>query len=422
MRKYVLTAFLLFLLFGLPKISLGQKSISAQPDSFFLVARDLAIQGEYQQARKICFSILDNFPDYHDVRVLIGRSFAWEQKFDSARIHLMQVVQNDNDFIDAHLALLDVEIWSRNLPAALEKINFILQNHPENLDYRLKKAQVLFKMGDDVKAKTQLNYILSKDKQHKAAKNLLLQLEHKQHYNFLSLDYSLETFQKPYVKNLHLTSLEYSMVLKKTTFIAGFHTGFSNINNLSGSQIQLQAYPVINNKMYAFLNYSYGFKSIFPKNRAAFELYRELTNAFEVSGGVRYLQFGEDTAKTNIYIITGSISKYQGNYWFSIRPYLSPKTFGISQAVSLEMRRYFKDSKNYLFTLVSYGNTPDDPANNINNLEKFQLTAASFKIGYQDYLSKRLLFQIKAGLSVQEYQASKTHYPVDLFAKLYYLF
>lgn len=402
--------------------SWAQKTVYEHPDSFFIIARDLAFNGDYSKSRKICFQILDSFPDYHDAAVLIGKSFAWEQKFDSARFYLKPLVERHPENSDAITALIDVEIWSDELPSALLLLNQEILKKPENLDYLYRRAKIYNLQGDIPKARTELKGILGLNSEHEEARKLLIQIEHSWNSNFISLDYSLETSKNPYPRQLQLSSFEYSKVLKKTTFIAGIHYGNSNINGLSGTQIQFQAYPEIGNRMYAFLNYSHGFKSIYPKNRAAGEMYLSLAKDFEISAGLRYLQFDADSLKTNVYIITGSISKYAGNYWFSLRPYISPKVYGLSQSASLEVRRYFKDSKNFAFALISYGNTPDDPTNNINNLEKYQLSAALLKIGYQDYLTKNLLAQIRSGINMEEYQDGKIHYPFDLFVKLYYLF
>jgi hypothetical protein len=38
----------------------------------------LAFSGERQEARELCFQILDRNPDYHDARVLLGRLYARE--------------------------------------------------------------------------------------------------------------------------------------------------------------------------------------------------------------------------------------------------------------------------------------------------------------------------------------------------------
>lgn len=59
-------------------------------------------------------------------------------------------------------------------------------------------------------------------------------------------------------------------------------------------------------------------------------------------------------------LYTGSVGKYVGNYWFSLRPFVRSRDAGTSASASLTARRYFADADHYLGARVGYGNSPSD--------------------------------------------------------------
>ena len=110
------------------------------------------------------------------------------------------------------------------------------------------------------------------------------------------------------------------------------------------AQYEIDAYPRLAKGLYAYVNYGYSSHRFFPKNRVGGELYANLPHGVELSGGFRWLQF--ESSEVTIY--TGTIAKYQGNYWISLRPYITPKSEGTSQSYNLTVRRYFGGPDNYL--------------------------------------------------------------------------
>jgi tetratricopeptide (TPR) repeat protein len=76
-----------------------------------MIARELAFEDQYEEAREICNEILEFYPDYHDVKILKARTFAWEGNYDTARELLLEVRAADSNYKDALYALIDVEMW-----------------------------------------------------------------------------------------------------------------------------------------------------------------------------------------------------------------------------------------------------------------------------------------------------------------------
>ena len=76
----------------------------------------------------------------------------------------------------------------------------------------------------------------------------------------------------------------------------------------------------------------------------------------EASAGFRFLDF----ADTKVTIITGSIGLYAGNYYMSLRPYITPNPDGNTGiSGNLLVRKYLKDANNYFGLRAGMGFTPE---------------------------------------------------------------
>jgi YaiO family outer membrane protein len=120
--------------------------------------------------------------------------------------------------------------------------------------------------------------------------------------------------------------------------------------------MELDAYPRINDVLYAYLNLGYSASSIFPDWRSGGELFMNLPSAWEASLGYRQLRYdGHPTT-----LITGAVGKYVGNYWVSVRPFVRPSSSGTTATTLLQARRYFADGDHFVGARFAVGNAPPD--------------------------------------------------------------
>jgi lipoteichoic acid synthase len=89
-------------------------------DQTFLVARDLAFKKDYKKSRLLCDYILNEVPNYSEVRTLKGRMFAWQGNYPKAEIELLDAIKRTPFESDAYLALMDVYKWSDQNAKAIE--------------------------------------------------------------------------------------------------------------------------------------------------------------------------------------------------------------------------------------------------------------------------------------------------------------
>jgi YaiO family outer membrane protein len=131
---------------------------------------------------------------------------------------------------------------------------------------------------------------------------------------------------------------------------------YANRFATNGMQVEADAYPRLSARTYAYLNAGYSDAAIFPKWRVGGELFSTFPSAWEGSVGFRQLRFGGPP----VTLVTGSLGKYVGNYWASVRPYFRFQRKGTSTSVGITARRYFADGDHFVGFRAGYGTTPSD--------------------------------------------------------------
>jgi len=170
---------------------------------------------------------------------------------------------------------------------------------------------------------------------------------------YVALDYSYVTFHGD-IDPWRLASLSLGRSTSKGALIG--RVNYANRFATSGLQFEADAYPRLSRRIYAYLNAGYSDADIFPMLRFGGELFANLSNAWEASAGFRELRFSDSP----VTLYTGSVGKYVGNYWLSLRPFLRFKKSGNSASAGLTARRYFADGDHYFGGRLNYGSTPSD--------------------------------------------------------------
>lgn len=132
----------------------GIRRQALTPPEQFQLARQKAFDGQHEVARAVAKRLLENHPDYHDVRLLLGRTYAWNRAFDRARRAFREVLRRDSTYYDAYNALADTELWAARPETALQVISEGLTHHPDRPGFLAKKAKALLAMKRTTEAKT----------------------------------------------------------------------------------------------------------------------------------------------------------------------------------------------------------------------------------------------------------------------------
>jgi YaiO family outer membrane protein len=183
-----------------------------------------------------------------------------------------------------------------------------------------------------------------------------------------------------------------------------------------GAQIELDAYPRLGEKLYAFFNLGYSGSDIFPEWRSGAELFAALPDAWEASAGYRQLRFEGAPPVT---LITGAVGKYFGNSWISARPYVRVGDNGTGTTVVVTGRRYFADADNYIGARLSAGSSPSERATpaEVNRNDSWAAALQGSRT-----LRPRVVGNWSVGVEREELSASATRRRIDLILGLRYQF
>ena len=331
----------LFMVFFLQKGTTQELAYHGNPDRSFFTARDLAFGGQHSIARDTLRLILSRYPDYTDVRNLLAKTYSWDGNHTEARKQFNKITSVERQNKEVWTAAINNEIYAENYSIALGLANkslTYLKTDPDLQALRTEIVKEIYKRqnsSDTGEAKE------SKETEAKSFKNRI------------GIINSVDVFDIVYDPMIY-SSAEYIRETGIGKVIPRIN--FSNRFNTNGLQYEMDFYPKISKKFYAYTNYGYSNSEIFPNHRAAAELYANLPKAVEVSGGVRYLDFV--TSRALIY--TGSAGLYSGNYYYSLRPYITPRVDGpIGISGSLLARKYFQDRENYFGINLILGYSPE---------------------------------------------------------------
>jgi YaiO family outer membrane protein len=342
----------------------------------FEEARDYAFNGERVKAREVCRAILSKGFN-SDVALLLGRTYAWDGEYDSARVNINNVLKHNPDYMDAISAIADVEYWSENYIKAIEYCNLALQKDSTAESFWMKKARILYSSEKVEEAVEVLENYLKKNPGNAAFIRKLKDYRLDLLKNSIRLSYTVDFFDTEFNRDpWQITALSYGRKTDFGSLIA--RVNLANRFGITAYQYEIDAYPSFTENSYFYVNYGYSQNTLFPKHRFGFEWYHNFPKAYEGSIGMRLLGF--ESSYVDIY--TATIGKYFGNYWLSLRSFVTPGNEGTSVSGSVTLRRYFSDPEDYLGLRLGYGISPDDNRNLIDSGEKLNLKSRSVRFEY----------------------------------------
>ena len=172
--------------------------------------------------------------------------------------------------------------------------------------------------------------------------------------SFTGVSYALQSFTSD-IAPWHFGSASVGTRDSAGTYIARIN--YARRFGSAGVQGEIEAYPRFTDHVYGYLDFGYSRDGVFPEWRTGAELFTSLPDAYEGSLGYRQFRFKGGDPVT---LLTGSLGKYAGNYWFSLRPYVRSLGDDKSVSASLYARRYYEDGDHYVGARVGVGSTPSD--------------------------------------------------------------
>jgi YaiO family outer membrane protein len=335
MRRYLV--YILIFISGILSAQQVFSQNNIDPETEYLRIRTIAFDGDYTSAASAARKLVNAFPSYGDARILLGRILGWQKDYTTAAAVIDTLLLKEPNNEDALAARRDISLWSN-------------ENSPVSTDIRA--------------------------------------------------GYFFDTFSEPYSRFWQVFEAGAGHRFKWGPASAGINAGNIIIGEPSSKtatelQFEIEAYPHLSRKNYAYLSYAYSPGSYFPKHRAALELWQVLPSAWALSAGLNYYYFDR-----NIYIALASVEKYLGKYWISVKGLVYFKDAGPTTSFYINARRYFND-KDYFQITIGTGTAPDEPFDIQTNLTR--LSANSIRLAWNVSVTRKLVMRLNAGYSREEY-------------------
>lgn len=360
------------------------------PNQMFLNARNLVSEQRYEEARALCEEILAINPEYHEAAILKARTFAWQGQYSQAISVLESLLANNPDITDAVVALVNTYIWSGNYNKAIPYLEKLIEEFPTDNEFLFNKALALHSTGDHNASAEILNQILNQDPSNAKAIGLLLEVQQLRIRNHATIGYRGVLFDA--VSPWHMYLLEYGM---RSGALGAIVTrlNIAQRRGLIGTQAEIDVYPSLAPGTSIYLNIGFSPDTrLFPQFRGGAELFRSFSDSWEASAGLRFLSF----TNKNLWIATGSLSYYLGQYIFTFRPFLGFTTEGTgSQSYFLVIRRFFSSPTHHLTLTVGTGFSADQDA--LIGAEIYDVASNNFILHYQQPVFNRFILRIGAG-------------------------
>jgi YaiO family outer membrane protein len=329
--------------------------------SAYQEARELAFVGDREAAEQVLKNILSKDSANTKANVLMASVTSWNRNYDKARRTFNKILSGKKSDATIWISAIKNELYAKEYATALGLANKALVYVQDNEIVRL-KAMALEKLEDVKYSELGWHNTDSKVKGRRSKKkaikivakinNEILEKD-KGPKNRIGINNAVTIFNERFDPMI-FSNISFKHKTKFGSIIPRIN--YSNRVGRQGLQYDLDLYPKLAKKVYAYLNYGYSDAPIYPRHKMGGDIYVSLPGAFEVSAGGRHIV----TNTRNVTGITNSFGHYRGNYYFSLRSFITPRPDGLTRVSgNLLIRKYLKDAENYMGISGGMGVSPE---------------------------------------------------------------
>jgi YaiO family outer membrane protein len=309
----------------------------SDPESEYSRIRSVAFSGSYLEASEDARRLVALYPDYGDARILLGRILAWQ----------------------------------KNYREAIGVIDTLLKSEPDNKDAVLARREISHWLRDNTPVSTEL-----------------------------VTGYSFDRFRQPFSRlwQVYSVGADHKFGWGKggaSLNMGRLKAGDSTTVRATEVQMEIEAWPRLSDKNYAYADYAFSPGKYFPHHRATLEVWQVLPEGWALSAGMNYYYFDR-----SLYIAVASVEKYIGNYWFSLRELVFFKKEKPTTSTYLTARRYFGNT-DFVQVTAGTGTAPDEPFDIQSDILRYK--AWSFRLVCNLAAGQRVTLRLGAGFSREEY-------------------
>lgn len=391
---------IIFCLLFLSVMSLNaQNEAPVDPDVLYLKGVKAYQKGDFSEALKFAKAGLVKAPHYHDIRILKVRSHLALEQSEEADKDIDYLLHNAAGYPDLTPLLQQRLNIFRTAEQKLEFLEYIKEYIPFDLSLNIRKAEILAESGKLEEAGNLAKKLISEAQLSPAETYTLKQILSLGTSNEVGVSYQYINFGKNYSYNDSWNNLsaEYMRKINRTPALARISLVDRGYDR--GMLYEIEAYPVLNDRFYAFVATGVSNGKIFPDFKTNLSLYYNFWKVFEGEVGGRLQAYESNSYFTAI----GGLSVYHGNFYYNLRVFIGPERLEqLDQAYHANIRYYYKGADNYLFLKGGSGISPDERFLITRQLEQPGLKTYFGQAGVNFSLANYHLFQGGAGILQEE--------------------
>jgi YaiO family outer membrane protein len=370
-------------------------------DQQFARARDLANNGQREQAIALYTAMLQQTPTNTDVLLARGRTYAWMERWPEAEADLVAVTTAKPDYADAWSALGDMYLWSdrpqqaatayarwgelrADDPAAAIALG---RAHRAAGDYdaaRADFAAARARGADPVRVDEYLASLQQRIADQEALLPAGFRWALRVGGTHTSFDPSREDWN------------EYEVALRRK-----FDRGSLALEMLRADRFgehatawALDGYVTLWERAYANVRYQYGSDELYPDHAWRAELFQGVGKGWELSGSYDHLEF--DGSDTDMYGV--GVGRYFGNFYARYRMLHVPGVGSGSLSHRGQLRWYYEGNADDYFE-VSAGTGRSHDLDNSGFDRVVASSHSSFGLTWVKYFAPNWGFKIGAGFA-----------------------
>lgn len=365
MRKEHLHIILLVLIAGIFRVT-GQDTAGN-----FDTAYALAYEGKTHTAHNMLYLMINKPATDIDTSILWASTLSWRGDYDLARTEFNAILSTNKNNREIWISAVKNELYAKNYATALGLSNKSLV-HIEN-DAELRRLQAIAIEGINglsyaekgwynVESNVKTKFVTAE----KIEKTVVKEVDDKNGELLRKTPVTEEKLKNSVMVNSAVTIFDQrfdpittsSIAYKRQTPFGSIIPRINNSNRVgkNGIQLDLDLYPKIAKGFYAYVNYGYSESELYPNHKMGGDVYYNHKSGVEFSAGGRFINFATKDVKS----ITNSLGYYKGNYYFSLRSYITPESNNLTRVSgNLLVRKYLKDAENYMGLNVGYGFSPE---------------------------------------------------------------
>ena len=367
-------------------------------DSLYFKGLELYKTQEYKTSLAYTNKGLELAPDYHDIRILRVRNYWALDMIQNATGDLEYLLLNAEDYPGVRELVLKQTRMIKEPETALNFLDKIEKKGTLSTNLKILKAQLLLENRQKSESREIALELFNDPDLDDRDSYLLQNILKRTISNEIGINYQYIHFSDGYNRDAWQTiSPEFQHYFNRTAVIARIN--YNDRGYKSGTLYELEAYPVLSDRVYTFVNIGISDGTLYPDLRTSASIFVNFLRKFELEAGGRLLHFSNQDYFSGI----AGLTMYQGKFYLNTRIFMGPKiNEQYTQNYQLNVRYYLKNTDNYLLLRLGTGISPDESTIFTQVQENPGLEAYYSNLGINFSIGPRHIIQAGLGYLFEE--------------------